>query len=177
MQTCYRRIVKPFVSILLTVTVLVLSLGSCETAPEEIPEGLSQMEMFQRAQEASDRERYDTALRYYQAFIERYPDDRGSIAEAEYEIAFIAYKQERYPEAQERFEAILADYDTDDEGELPEWPRVLSEKLLVIVEDRMAEQGALSLDLAQPTTDETTSDDQDGVEEEAETQRTAPTEE
>jgi tetratricopeptide (TPR) repeat protein len=157
--------------------VLVLFLGSCETAPEEIPEGLSQMEMFQRAQEASDRERYDTALRYYQAFIQRYPEDRGAIAEAEYEIAFIAYKQERYSEAQERFEALLADYETDGAGELPEWPRVLSEKLLVIVEDRMAQQGALGLDLAQPTTDEVTADGAEGVEEDAPAPQTAPVEE
>ncbi len=94
------------------------------------------MEMFQRAQEAVDQERWELALRYYREFIRRFPDDRGAIMEAEYEIAFIAYKQGDYEVAHNRFEALLATYEADQSGTLPEWPRVLSERLLEIIAER-----------------------------------------
>lgn len=116
-----------------------LFLTSCHSAPEEIPEGLSQMEMFQRAQEAVDQGRWDQGLRYYREFIARFPDERGAIMEAEYEIAFIAYKQADYETARTRFEAILATYEADQSQSLPEWPRVLSERLIEIIEERTAE--------------------------------------
>lgn len=96
------------------------------------------MEMFQRAQEAVDRERWETALRYYREFIQRFPDDRGAIMEAEYEIAFIAYKQGDYDVARDRFEKILLAYEEDRTGQLPEWPRVLSERLIEIIDERTA---------------------------------------
>lgn len=114
----------------LALAALAALLAGCQSAPEEIPPDLSQMEMFQRAQEAADENDYDLALRYYQEFIERFPEDEGSIVEAEYEIAFIAYKQERYEEALAGFNAILATYETDTSGQLPEWPRVLSARLI-----------------------------------------------
>ncbi|MCG8477934.1 MAG: tetratricopeptide repeat protein [Spirochaetales bacterium] len=116
---------------------------ACRTVPEEIPEGLSRMEMFQRAQEAVEVERWETALRYYEEFIRRFPDERGAIVEAEYEIAFIAYKQEQYRESIELFEAILQKYEEDETGLLPEWPRVLSLRLLEIIDERMFEEGLL----------------------------------
>lgn len=98
------------------------------------------MEIFQRAQEAVDQERWELGLRYYREFIRRFPDDRGAIMEAEYEIAFIAYKQGDYATAQERFEAILSAYEADQARALPEWPRVLSERLLEIIEERTADE-------------------------------------
>ena len=120
--------------------------AACQTVPEEIPEGLSRMEMFQRAQEAVEVERWELALRYYETFIDRFPDERGAIAEAEYEIAFIAYKQERYVESIALFEAILRKYEEDETGMLPEWPRVLSLRLLEIIDERMFEEGLLDGD-------------------------------
>ena len=127
--------------ILLTLVAAVILPVSCQSTPEEIPPDLSRMEMFQRAQEASDDGRYELALRYYREFIDRFPDDRGSIIEAQYEIAFIAYKQEQFDTAEERFRAILASYTADEGGSLPEWPRVLSEKLLEIIDERRREEG------------------------------------
>lgn len=114
-------------------------LSGCQSAPEEIPEALSRMEMFQRAQEAVDQERWEVGLQYYREFIRRFPDDRGAIIEAEYEIAFIAYKQGDYELSRERFEAILAEYEADQAGTLPEWPRVLSERLIQIIDERTAD--------------------------------------
>lgn len=92
--------------------------------------------MFQRAQEAADRNQWDLALRYYREFSQRFPEDRGAIMEAEYEIAFISYKQRDYTEARQRFLAILATYEEDTSGSLPEWPRVLANRLLEIIAER-----------------------------------------
>lgn len=117
----------------------------CESVPDEIPNDLSPAEMFQRAQEAVDESKWDTALRYYEEFILRFPDDRGMIVEAEYEIAFITYKQERYQESLDTFNAILAEYEADNSGELPDWPQILSERLIQIIEDRMIEEDLINL--------------------------------
>ena len=118
-------------------------LVGCASEPEVIPEDLSPAEMFQRAQEAVDDSRWELALRYYETFIERYPDDRGAIVEAEYEIAFIHYKQELYVESRALFEAILAEYEADSAGVLPDWPEILSQRLIEIIEDRLFEEGLL----------------------------------
>lgn len=126
------------VSVLIVVSLALALFWSCRSGPVEIPEDLSQMEMFQRAQEAVDQERWDVALQYYQEFIRRFPDDRGAIMEAEYEIAFIAYKQRDYELSRSRFESILATYEADRSGVLPEWPRVLSERLIQIIDERTA---------------------------------------
>ena len=125
--------------------VLLALLGGCASEPGEIPEGLSPAEMFQRAQEAVDDEKWEVALRYYEEFIARYPDERGAIVEAEYEIAFITYKQERYAEARTLFEAILADYEADNAGVLPDWPEILSQRLIEIIDERMFEAGLMDL--------------------------------
>lgn len=133
------------VRFLLAVGMMLAILAGCASEPEEIPEGLSPAEMFQRAQEAVDESKWDVALRYYEEFIVRYPDNRGAIIEAEYEIAFIAYKQERYEEAIDMFEAILADYQADNSGILPDWPEILAERLIEIIEERMIEEGLIEL--------------------------------
>ena len=120
---------------------ITLFVTSCQSTPEEIPPDLSQMEMFQQAQEASDQGRYEQALAYYEEFIRRYPDDEGSIVEAEYEIAFLAYKQDELPEARRQFEDILEKYESDGANTLPAWPRILSEKLIERIDERMEDEG------------------------------------
>ncbi len=122
---------------------IAVALTACSSVPEPVPEGLSPAEMFQRAQEAVDESDWDQALLFYEVFIERFPDNRGMIVEAEYEIAFIAYKQEQYEDSRFLFEAILANYEADNSGELPEWPEILSRKLIEIIDERMVEEGLL----------------------------------
>lgn len=149
MKRCYRSAVTHSSVLRRTgflVGAILLLFAACESVPDEIPEDLSPAEMFQRAQEAVDESHWDTALRYYEEFILRYPDERGMIVEAEYEIAFITYKKEQYQDALDKFRAILADYEADNSGELPEWPEILSLRLIEIVEDRMIEEGLINLD-------------------------------
>jgi outer membrane protein assembly factor BamD (BamD/ComL family) len=116
----------------------IFAIAGCQSTPDFIPEDLQPREYFQRAQEAVvERNDYDTALFYYQTFLERYPDDIQRSVEAEYEIAFIRYKQDD-PAAGQLFEELLARYDAEGAELLPGWPRVLAEKLLEKIEAEAA---------------------------------------
>lgn len=105
-------------------------IGACKTVPPVIPEDLHPSEFFQRAQEASNNGKYSNALIYYNTFLERYPDDIQREVEAEYEIAFIAYKQKQYEKAKQLFEELLKKYSPDASQILPAWPKVLAQKVL-----------------------------------------------
>lgn len=112
--------------------VLLLGLVACRTppAPEDIPEDLTAMEFFRLGQEATSAQRWETALTYYQVFLERNPEDLHYGPAAEYEIAFIHYKRGEYSVAERKFQDLLARYETPESDEMPEWPRILSERIL-----------------------------------------------
>ncbi len=113
-----------------------LILISCNSVPKEIPEDMQPEEYFKNAQTAVvDWGNYRRALFYYNEFIKRFPDMKGKILEAEYEIALIYYKKENYYESEKRFNAIIDQYSTDDAVFYPEWPRILSEKILKQIEE------------------------------------------
>lgn len=116
---------------------VVLVLFSCASGPIDIPQELTTAELIQRGQEASDRNRYDQALQYYEAILERYSYDIDSVCAAEYEIAFIHYKQKKYEQSREEFNTLLSRYDTPDAELLPQQFKILSE----IVIKRMDDQG------------------------------------
>ena len=85
-----------------------LVLISCNSVPKNIPEDMQPEEYFKNAQSAVvDWGNYKRALFYYNAFIEKYPDMKGKILEAEYEIALIYYKKENYYESEKDSEAYL----------------------------------------------------------------------
>ncbi|MDR1804126.1 MAG: hypothetical protein LBQ94_11035 [Treponema sp.] len=108
---------------------------SCATGPAVVPENLSPAELIQRAQEASDRNRYEVSLQYYQAIIERFPFDIDNIIAAEYEIAFIHYKQKQYETAKAEFNDLLERYNTPDEALLPPSFKILSLKIMEKIEE------------------------------------------
>ncbi|MCL2093945.1 MAG: hypothetical protein FWH12_07090 [Treponema sp.] len=111
----------------LTLAIILASLAvSCATRQIDIPYDLTPMELIQRAQEASDRNRYGISMQYYEAILERFPFDIDNIIAAEYEIAFIHYKQNRFDTARVQFEEILARYDNPDGALLPPQFRILS---------------------------------------------------
>ena len=125
----------------LLATLLTFSLGSCISVPtaEEIPESLTPMEYFQKAQEAvASRNDYDTAMVYYRTFKERYPEDLQGNVEADYEIAFLYYKMKNYDQAKKLFNEIIARYQTEEANRLREWPLVLSRKVLAKIEEKEA---------------------------------------
>lgn len=113
---------------------LCLLLAGCASTPEEIPQGLSPAEYFQRAQEASDAGRYPYAMDIYRKFQAEYPQERDRQLWAKYEIALLWYKMGDKQAALEGFEALLAEYAAAQatppaDGPLPAGPRVLAEKL------------------------------------------------
>ena len=108
---------------------------SCATRIVSIPEDLSPAEHIQRAQEASDRYRYNVALQYYEALIERFPFDIDHIIAAEYEIAFIHYKQKKYDIARVEFNDLLRRYNAPDAELLPPQFRILSLRILENIEE------------------------------------------
>jgi len=108
---------------------------SCSTRPAVIPEDLTPAELIQRAQEASDRNRYEVSLQHYETLIQRFPFDIDNIIAAEYEIAFIHYKQKKYDNAKAEFTELLDRYNTPDEELLPPSFKILSLKIMDKIEE------------------------------------------
>jgi outer membrane protein assembly factor BamD (BamD/ComL family) len=119
------------------IAVLALLVWGCYSGPVDISDDTTPAEMVQRAQEASDKNRYKLSMQYYELILERFPGDIDMVCTAEYEIAFIYYKQQKYEIAREKFNALLERYNTPDEVLLP--PQY--KRLASIVLDRMAEKG------------------------------------
>jgi outer membrane protein assembly factor BamD (BamD/ComL family) len=103
---------------------------SCITGPLVISEDLTPAELIQRGQEASDRNRYSVSLQYYETLIERFTFDIDNVIAAEYEIAFIHYKQKKYDIAKVEFSDILERYNIIDEELLPQQFKILSLKIM-----------------------------------------------
>ena len=109
---------------------LAFMIFSCASRPNTIPDDLTPAEIIQRAQEASDRNRLNTALQHYEAVLARFPSNIEFVIAAEYEIAFIHYKQRKYEEAKAGFHALLERYNTPDVELLPPQFRILSLRVL-----------------------------------------------
>ena len=127
---------------LVVIAALASLLLVCSSVPDEIEEGLTPMEYFQRAQEASDGGRYALSMAYYEKFQEQYPEDqypeeRDRNVWAEYEIALLYHKMDKNRIALERFEALLERYESG-EPDLPEGPRILAEKVKARIEEILA---------------------------------------
>jgi outer membrane protein assembly factor BamD (BamD/ComL family) len=117
---------KLFIITLFTITLAL----SCATKLVVIPDDLTAAELIQRAQEASDRNRYNVSLQYYETIIQRFPYDTDSTCAAEYEIAFIHYKQKKYDIAKIEFADLLEQYNGVDEELLPPQFKILTLKIL-----------------------------------------------
>jgi outer membrane protein assembly factor BamD (BamD/ComL family) len=114
---------------------IILIITSCASGPQEIDDKLNPVELFQLAQEASDNKDFETAVKYYEVFIAKYSDDIQRLVEAEYEIAFITYKQGNPVRAEELLTELLARYSGEGAQVLPAWPMILSKKLLKQIEN------------------------------------------
>jgi outer membrane protein assembly factor BamD (BamD/ComL family) len=106
------------------------ALSACASPPIVVPTGLSAAELIQRAQEASDRNQYGRAKQYYEAILTRFPDDKENVCAAEYEIAFILYKQKDYEAAKSGFNKLLLRYNSPDAEALPSQYKVLAGRVL-----------------------------------------------
>jgi len=109
--------------------VIVFIFFSCASTIN-IGEGLSPAELIQRAQEASDRNRYNTALQYYEALHDRNLSNIDLIITAKYGIAFIHYKQKKYQQSRAELNELLEYYNTPDAELLPQQFKVLAQIVL-----------------------------------------------
>ena len=113
--------------------------GGCSSGPPVVPDELTPLQFFQRAQEESENANWDNAIYYYQTFLDRFPDDLENCAAARYEIAFIHYKKGDYEKALAGFQEVVDFYDTPN---LPAtfllWPRAMSLKLIKVVEGKLS---------------------------------------
>lgn len=107
---------------------VVLFVAACRSAPPVVTEGLSAAEVFQRAQDAAEKGDSLAAIRYYEAFKEKRPDDLERVAWASYEIAFLYHKMKKNDTALVLLDQLLAVYANEGDG-LPPAPRILAEKL------------------------------------------------
>jgi outer membrane protein assembly factor BamD (BamD/ComL family) len=105
---------------------LCFALISCASNRTAIPEDLTPEKLVQLAQEESDKNRYGAAERYYNALLERFPDDKTAVCGARYEIAFIHYKQTKYALAEEEFTSVINSYAELDGDLLPQKYLILS---------------------------------------------------
>lgn len=112
------------------VSALLAVIAACASGPVGIPSDTPPAKLIQRAQEASDRNKYPVSLQYYQALLDRYGDSDEYLCTAEYEIAFIHYKQRRYAEARSELERLLGRYNGEDAALLPPHFKILAEKVL-----------------------------------------------
>jgi outer membrane protein assembly factor BamD (BamD/ComL family) len=114
----------------------IIGLFSACVSAANISEELSPAELIQRAQEASDKNRYNTALQYYQVLHERNRSNIDLIITAEYEIAFIHYKQKKYNQAKSGLNAVLDYYNTPDEELLPQHFKRLARIVLERIDEK-----------------------------------------
>jgi len=109
---------------------------SCASGPVVVPEDMTPSKIIQRAQEAMDNNKYKVAIQYYQVLMERHGDVNEYYCIAEYEIAFIRYKQKQFAEARRGFEGLLVLYSAEGGDTLPRQFKVLSEKVLAHMDER-----------------------------------------
>jgi outer membrane protein assembly factor BamD (BamD/ComL family) len=128
--------------ILALITLLIPLFSSC-TSTVKITDDMSPAELIQRAQEASDRNRYNIALQYYEALYDRNRSNIDLVITAEYEIAFIHYKQKKYHQSREELNAILAYYNSPDEELLPQHFKRLAQIVLKSIEEKESQRALL----------------------------------
>jgi outer membrane protein assembly factor BamD (BamD/ComL family) len=116
-------------------------LSACATGDNVIPADLSPEKLVQLAQEESDKNRYNSAERYYNAILERFPDNIAAVCGAQYEIAFIHYKQKKYTEAEEEFNALIYRYNGLDGDLLPQKYYILSNIVLESINKALLKGG------------------------------------
>jgi outer membrane protein assembly factor BamD (BamD/ComL family) len=120
------RLVVP----LLTGLLLLAFAVGCASGPGNVSDTITPAELVQRAQEASDKSHYKDAKAYYELILERFPSNIDMVCTAEYEIAFIHYKQKQYDTATAQFNSLLARYDEPDGELLPPQFRRLADIVL-----------------------------------------------
>jgi tetratricopeptide (TPR) repeat protein len=111
-----------------------LLFASCASSPQEIETGLQPREYFQRAQEASEADKYKLAVDYYEAFLAAYPDERDRGLWARFEIALLYEKMGDLELSLKLCNELLARYQAPEAADYPPGPQILAEKVKARIE-------------------------------------------
>ncbi len=122
------KILHRYISFLILAGLSLLYM-SCATEPATIPKNLTPAEFFQKAQDASEVGNYKLAMRYYEAFKKKYPDNLEKNLWADYEIAFLYHKMNNDEKAIELFDRLIEKYEKEGNEKWPKAPRILAEKV------------------------------------------------
>ena len=122
---------------LMLCTVAIL-LFSCASISDSLPEDISAAELIRFAQEAYSENNFELAFFYYNTLLDRYSNIRNVVLIANYEIGFLHFKLREYPQARERFEFLLAEYQRNREG-YPLWVHTLTRKVITRLPDGSGE--------------------------------------
>ncbi len=95
----------------------IIAAGCATNAP--IPEDLTDKQLIQNGQDNFENGKYKMSLRYYNAVLERYPDNIDSCIEAKYEIGHLFMKQGKHKKAKPIFQEIIDLYARSAPGTYP----------------------------------------------------------
>jgi outer membrane protein assembly factor BamD (BamD/ComL family) len=121
---------------LVSAVLLIAGLMSCYTGPVKLDDDMAASELIQQAQAAYDWNRYKQAIQYYEALLERYPDDIDRVCEAQYEVARIHYKQRKYAQARSEMELLRGRYDSPEGEILPTKFKILADIVLGQIDEK-----------------------------------------
>lgn len=126
---------------LIMISLLLMSLTSCSTVPTEMDSTMKEELFFKKAQEAMDENQYNVALYYYEVYLVRYPEIHNKTIAAEYERALIYYKKREYEYSETLFNQVLDKFENSPFAMMyPERYKILSEKLLVQIDEKLNPQ-------------------------------------
>lgn len=141
---CYTFFMKRTIYFAGILLALIFFATGCQSAPKVIPQNLSAEELINLAQSSYDSGNVKAAQAYYEAVIIRYGDQMDKLVEAEYEIAHLKIKQEKWQQAIPDLQRILSYYETDTTGVLPTAFKKLAElDMAKVPEDELIEAGLL----------------------------------
>lgn len=120
----------------LSVLSLILLISACASGPNHARPDISPEELIQLGQEAADRNRYNLALQYYQKILDLFPGNAVMVCTAEYEVAFVQYKQKKYSSAKTGFSSLLDRYSASGGEQLPPKYKRLCTIVLQRIEDK-----------------------------------------
>lgn len=127
---------KEIKSIITLIIPFLVLFSSCQGQAVSLEQEESPEAVFQKAQEAFDQRNYKVALACYQSFIDKFPDDKVYGIQAKYEIGFIHHKMGDEEKAVIIFDEILAEYLEEGSENLPQWVKILAEKVKTNIQDK-----------------------------------------
>ncbi len=127
----YKKKIFSIITIPYVLLILISILGCASQEKEKIRNTESTSIQLLLTRNLMFYQNYNAAIEMFTYIRDENPDNIALKVETEYEIAFCYWKKRNLQQAQQKFEELIAFYDTNDfEEEIPTWPYFLSKKIL-----------------------------------------------